>query len=100
MNRDAALRIIRQHESELKALGIESLSLFGSMARGEAADTSDVDVAVRLREGPHGFAYFGRLDRIEARLREILGRPVDVVPEPARAARIQLAIERDRILAY
>src|SRR5262249_30649521 len=100
MNRNAALQIIRQHEAELKALGVESLSLFGSTARGEASDGSDIDVAVRLHDGPHGFAYFGRLDRIEERLSEILGRPVDVVAEPARAQRIQSAIERDRLLAY
>jgi hypothetical protein len=53
-----------------------------------------------LAAGPHGFAYFARLDRIEARLSELLKRPVDVVLEPAPAQRIQRAIERDRCLAF
>jgi uncharacterized protein len=100
MNRDAALAIIKRHQAELRELGVISLSLFGSAARNEAGDDSDVDVAVRLAEGPHGFAYFARLDRIEARLGELLGRRVDVVTEPAPARRIQRAIEQDRRLAF
>jgi uncharacterized protein len=100
MNRDAALAIIKRHQSELRELGVLSLSLFGSAARNEAGDDSDVDVAVRLSEGPHGFAYFARLDRIEACLSELLGRRVDVVTEPAPARRIQRAIEQDRRLAF
>jgi hypothetical protein len=100
MTRDAALTIIKRHQSELRGLGVLSLSLFGSAARDEAGDDSDVDVAVRLVDGPHGFAYFARLDRIEARLSELLGRRVDVVTEPAPARRIQRAIEEDRRLAF
>jgi uncharacterized protein len=100
MNRDAALAIIRRHQAELRQLGVLSLSLFGSAARNEAIDASDIDVAVRLAEGPHGFAYFARLDRIEGRLSELLGRRVDVVPEPAPGRRIQRAIEQDRRLAF
>ena len=100
MTRDAALAIIKRHQSELSDLGVLSLSLFGSAARNEAGDDSDVDVAVRLAEGPHGFAYFARLDRIETRLSELLGRRVDVVTEPAPARRIQRAIEQDRRLAW
>jgi predicted nucleotidyltransferase len=100
MNRDAALAIIKRHQAELRELGVLSLSLFGSAARNEAGDDSDIDVAVSLAEGAHGFAYFGRLDRIEARLSELLGRRVDVVKEPAPARRIQRAIEQDRRLAF
>jgi len=100
MNRDAALVIIKRNQAELRELGVLSLSLFGSAARNEADDESDIDVAVRLSEGPHGFAYFARLDRIESRLSELLGRSVDVVTEPAPARRIQRAIEQDRRLAF
>src|ERR1700747_1563828 len=100
MNRDAALVIIKRHQAELRELDVLSLSLFAPAARNEAGDDSDVDVAVRLAEGPHGFAFFARLDRIEARLSELLGRRVDVVTEPASARRIQRAIEQDRRLAF
>ncbi len=69
MNPDEALTILRAHETELRALGIESLLLFGSMARGDATGGSDVDVVVRLTPAASegGFAYFGRLDEFALR---------------------------------
>ena len=100
MDRDTALAIIKGHQDELKSLGVVSLSLFGSTARGEAAKNSDVDVAVRLEPIAGGFAYFGRLDDIERRLSEILGARVDVIAEPAVRPQIQEEIDRDRCLAF
>jgi predicted nucleotidyltransferase len=100
MDRDTALAIVRRHEAELRQLGVTSLSLFGSTARDEATAGSDVDVAVRLEPIRGGFATFGRLDRIRERLAELLGTPVDVVPEPADPDGIKAAIDRDRARAF
>jgi len=100
MDRDTAVAIIKRHQEELKALGVVSLSLFGSTARNEAARNSDIEVAVRLEPIKGGFAYFGRLDDIERRLSEILGSPVDVIAEPAVRPHIQKEIDQDRCLAF
>jgi predicted nucleotidyltransferase len=100
MRKETAIAALRRHEAALRKLGVVSLSLFGSAARGEAAKGSDVDVAVRLASGPHGFAYFGRLGRIERLASRILSARVDVVVEPTANARMQRAIERDRVLAF
>jgi uncharacterized protein len=93
---------LRAHERELRAAGVSSLALFGSAARGEQRDDSDVDVVVRLsNEARHeGFRYFGRLDSLSRRLTEILQRPVDVVTEPIRKDRLRHSIEKDRIVAF
>lgn len=37
MDRDAATAKLKEHEAELKQLGVERLYLFGSTARGGAA---------------------------------------------------------------
>ena len=42
MDRDAVLERLRAHEAELKAMGLARVSLFGSVARGEAGPESDV----------------------------------------------------------
>jgi uncharacterized protein len=101
MKRDHIIATLRSHESELRAAGVASLSLFGSVARNEAA-AHDVDVAVRL--GPNfskpGLDYFGHLEDLEKRLAEILGFPVDVVEEPVRKPRFQIEIDRDRTVAF
>jgi predicted nucleotidyltransferase len=100
MKRDAAIAILKQHAPELRELGVVSLSLFGSTARNEATDQSDIDVAVCLERIEGGFAYFGRLAEIERRLERILKAHVDVVPEPAPKPGLQNAIEQDRVLAF
>lgn len=100
MYRDAAINILQQHQAELQQLGIRQLSLFGSTARNEAREDSDIDIAIDLHNAPSGFAYFGHLDTIQERLKRILGVPVDVVPEPAPDPRIQKAIDQDRFRAF
>ena len=44
MDRSEAIAKLKQHEMELKRLGIEHLYLFGSTARGEAREDSDIDL--------------------------------------------------------
>ena len=102
MKSDEIITKLRAHESELRAAGVTGLALFGSAARGDQREDSDVDVVVRLtdeaRQG--GFAYFGRIDSLSRRLAEILQRPVDVVAEPIQKDRLRQAIEKERIVAF
>jgi uncharacterized protein len=102
MNKDRILAQLRAHKAELKAAGIEKISIFGSLARGEATDNSDVDVVVRLspESSEGGFAYFGRLEALTQRLQQILGCPVDIVTEPVRKERLRRIIERDATVAF
>jgi predicted nucleotidyltransferase len=98
MDRDAVLERLRAHEAELKAMGVARLSLFGSVARGEARPDSDVDLAAEFDRGrPFGMFQFAAL---EGRLRDLMGLPVDLVGEPARKPRMQKAIDRDRVRAF
>jgi predicted nucleotidyltransferase len=102
MRQDDIIATLRAHEGELKQAGIASLSLIGSVARGEEGPDSDVDIVVRLTDDARrgGFAYFGRLDRLRGRLEAILARHVDLIAEPIQKERLQRAIEKDRVLAF
>lgn len=102
MDRDTIIAKLKAREPELRRLGVESLSLFGSAARRQNTDVSDVDVAVKLNRSsmPKGFRYAGRLETLRQRLEETLDCPVDLVPEPVRKARLQEAIDRDRVIAF
>ncbi len=44
MRRDEAVAKLKDHEAELRQLGVEHLYLFGSTARDEAHAESDVDL--------------------------------------------------------
>ncbi len=101
VHRNQVIGALRAHEQELRAAGVVSVSLFGSVARGEDP-THDVDVVVRLGENfsEPGLDYIGRLDALEHHLSEILGCKVDVIEEPVRKERFQREIDRDRALAF
>ncbi len=93
---------LRAHEDGLRALGVRSVLVFGSVARGDAGTASDIDIAVRLEAGfaKGGFEYLGKLERLREQLAEILGRPVDVIEEPVEAQPLQHAIDRERLPAF
>ena len=102
MNRNAIIGRLRDREAELRELGVLSLSLFGSIARGDDNEDFDIDVAVRLDPArtPQGLDYFDFLEELQQSLEKTLGRRVDLISEPARKPRFQAGIDRDRVLAF
>jgi len=73
--------LIEAHRARIRALaesrGISHVRVFGSMARGDAQDDSDVDLLVVLPPGKSGLALGGLLLDVEA----LLHRRVDLVTE-------------------
>lgn len=69
MHRKEIIDRLLAHEQELQARGVESLALFGSVARGDATQASDVDVLVELNRP---MSLFGLSD-LKHLLEEILG---------------------------
>lgn len=98
MDRATAIARLKAHEAELRAMGVSGLSLFGSVARGDARPGSDVDLAARF--DPDAEVGMFKYGAILERLRTLLRAPVDLVGEPARTARMQAQIDRDRTLVY
>ena len=89
---------LRAHEAELRQAGIRHLSLFGSVARGDAEADSDVDLAAELvPEACIGLFALGALER---RLTELVGRPVDLLPEPIEKPHLRANVDRDRRHAF
>ena len=77
VERERVISAIREHEPELRALGVTRLWLFGSLARGDARPDSDVDVLIDILPGRK----FSLLDLAEVRLAlcDLLGREAGVV---------------------
>lgn len=85
--------LIETHRAEILSLaeryGLRDVRVFGSMARGDVEEHSDIDLLVTAPEGTSGLALGGLLMDVS----ELVGRTVDVVTERA----IHPAL-RDRIL--
>jgi uncharacterized protein len=76
MQRDEAITILKEHETELRQLGVEHLYLFGSTARGEAREDSDVDLFFDYERGKLGL--FELMD-VREQTSRILGRKADIM---------------------
>jgi hypothetical protein len=76
MDRTAAIAKLKEHQAELKRLGVEHLYLFGSTVRGEAGPDSDVDLFFDHPVGSLGL--FELMDVKDATAR-ILGRNADIM---------------------
>ena len=90
---------LREHEGELKAAGIEHLSLHGSYARGTAVrGVSDVDVIAEFAPGRR----LTILDMvaIENRLTEMLGVRVDLSPAKGLKEAVAARASREAVLAF
>ena len=102
VTKDRILDQLRQHQAELQSAGVEKLSLFGSVARGDDGPDSDVDVVVTLTEEimRSGFGYISSISRLRERIEEITGKSVDIVSEPIEKESLRRSIERDRAIAF
>jgi uncharacterized protein len=95
---ERVIATLRAHEAELRQAGLRSLSLFGSVARGETEPDSDIDLAAEF--DPAARMDLLRLTALEHRIAELVGRPVDLLPEPVEKHRLQDQINRDRRRAF
>ena len=75
--------------------GVERLSLFGSYARGEADELSDVDLIVDCGK-PMGFSFFGLYGDIE----RALGLEVDLLSRRGTRQKFLDKIAKDEVLLY
>ncbi len=95
MKRDEVIRILTQHLGELRQqYGVKSMSLFGSVARDEARENSDVDLLVEFSRPVGLFAFIGLQQYLEFLLscRVDLGTPRSLKP------RLKDSILREAIL--
>jgi predicted nucleotidyltransferase len=90
-------KLLRNKRSEILELarnhGAREIRVFGSVARGEADDRSDVDFLVSMEPGRSLFDMGGLLVDLE----NLLGRPVDVVTEKGLRDRIRERILREAV---
>lgn len=91
--RDAVLELLGPY-------GVRRISVFGSVARGEEDEDSDIDILVLLedpRRRPLGLlAWVG----MELELAERLGRPVDLVSEAGLNRHLRPYVEREKVVLY
>jgi hypothetical protein len=98
MDKSTVIARLRDHEPELKAAGVTRLALFGSVARGDASANSDFDLMADF-DPAREFSLLDRV-RLENRLADILGVPVDLTPAQCVKDGIRERADREAVLAF
>ncbi len=84
MTREEIIRFLTAHKSELEdRFGVIKIGLFGSYARGDAREDSDIDVAVELAKENIADRYFGLLHYLEDNLHKKIDLGIESNIKPA-----------------
>lgn len=98
MTAQEAIAVLQEHADELRARGILHAALFGSMARGEAAAGSDIDILIEvdpdLKLDIFGYAGLKRY------VSELFTGPVDVVSKDALKPSLRQPVAADAVYAF
>jgi predicted nucleotidyltransferase len=98
MNRDQVIATLRAHEEALRNRGVSHAALFGSVARGDARPTSDIDIMIEIEpDAPVGVFEYADIKLYIAALFE---GPVDVVEREGLKPYIRPAAVTDAIYAF
>ena len=87
-------KILKPYQKKLRALGVLKLGLFGSYARGESKETSDLDFLVELEHET-----FDSYINLKAFLEDLFGVEVDLVLVDAIKPRLKETILGETIYA-
>jgi predicted nucleotidyltransferase len=98
MERQTVLQTLREHETELKAAGITHLRLFGSVARGDQSQTSDIDLLADF-DGSIRMTLV-KFARLQHDLSELVGADVDLVASNGLREHFRKQVSEEAILAF
>ena len=94
MTRDEALTLLRAHKAVLSdRSGVNSLALFGSTARNQAREDSDVDVLVEFEGETDRRRFFGLQFYIE----DLLGQSVDLTATRTLSSKQRAYVEAEAV---
>jgi uncharacterized protein len=97
MDRNAAITKLKEHEAELKQLGVEHLYLFGSTARGDAREDADVDL---FFDHPLGSLGLFELMDVKAVAARILERKTDIMTRRSLHPVLRKRIEASAVQVF
>ena len=92
-----AVSTLKVHEKFIRQkFGVKRIGIFGSFARGEEREDSDLDVLVVFEEGQKTFDNYMDL---KFYLEDLFGREVDLVTEKALKPQLKDIIMKDVVYA-
>ena len=93
-----AVATLRAHEDELRKRGVRQLYIFGSVTRGDAQPSSDIDILVDFE--PTARVSIITLGSLTAYLTAVLGRAVDIGDRDSFRPEVLGRIDQDAVAVF
>ena len=90
MNKETTIKQLQEIRPKLTELGVKSLAIFGSVARGESTENSDLDLLVTFDE-----TTFDNYMHLLLYLEDLFGCKVDLATPPMLHPLIKPNVEQD-----
>ena len=91
--REIKNKIFSKKDYLLKTYGVEKIGIFGSFARNEATNKSDLDVLITLKEPISYFKFFD----LEKEIELLVGKKIDLATNEAIKSTIRPNVMKDLI---
>lgn len=92
MRKEEIIELLKSSKEKLREYGVKRIGIFGSAARDELGQESDIDIVVEFEENRGGFKDFGGVIEF---LEQLFGREVDILtPRGIDSIRIKPVRER------
>ncbi|HSK14125.1 MAG TPA: nucleotidyltransferase domain-containing protein [Phnomibacter sp.] len=80
LNKKTIIETIKENRAQLKTFGVKHLGLFGSFARNDAHDESDIDLIIIFEKGKKNF---DNLLGAHSYLESLFGKKTELITEDA-----------------
>lgn len=91
-NENKIISIMMSNQEFISSLGVKNLALFGSVARGDQRNDSDVDILVEFAKGEKKYDNFINLCYF---LEDAIGNEVELVTKESLSPSMLSTIEKD-----
>jgi predicted nucleotidyltransferase len=93
MKREEVLTVLQRDKAKIQTFGVRSLAIFGSVAREEADERSDIDILVEFSEP----ITFDRYIDLKFYLEDSLGVKVDLVTRKMLKPQLQRTVDKEAV---
>ncbi len=90
--KEQIMNLLEENREQIKEFGVSKLGLFGSYAKGEQTENSDIDFYVEFEDGKKTF---DNLMKLAFYLEDNLGQKVDVLTDKSVSERLRKVMEKD-----
>ncbi len=92
LNKSEILELLNTNKFNLSQFGLKKIGLFGSFARNEQTENSDIDLLIEFNEGNKNYKNFMRVSNF---LEQIFNRKIEIVTEASLPNFVKEKIKQD-----